>query len=162
MDGGEKSGGTFQLNTTQSQTFWGLNNWANYDSVVTIGGAGFEDRIVDETANWLNDEWAGYYVWLKHINGSVEIRTILSNTSQILMVSSNWSNPLVGSEIYEIYDNETLIFTALGQLMSEFNFPENAEGKMIELDISANPSNAMYVTLLSLGYKVHTGQRWRP
>ena len=164
IDGGEKPGGTFQVNTTQATTFWGLNNWANVDSEIT-GGDGHS--LEDTTASWVANEWRDYWVWLLYLDGTVDIRQVFSNNANSLTVTPDWTIPLEAAGVlyaskYEIYDDDTLIFTALGQLLSEFNFPETAEGKMIELEITATPSQTMYVTLLSLGYKLHTGEGWRP
>jgi len=164
IDGGEKTGGTFQVNTTQATTFWGTHNWAYWDSEITGGD---DHSLEDTTASWVVNEWRDYWIWLLYLDGTVDIRQVFSNTSDTINVTPDWTTPLdIGGVLqaskFEIYDGDTLIFTALGQLLSEFNFPESAEGKMIEIEITATPSQTMYVTLLSLGYKLHTGEGWRP
>ena len=164
LDGGEGIGGSFQFNPTQGTTFLGVHDlsdesgWAN--------NTGVANELEDDgsgTANWTLNEWAGYTVWLLHLaDNSIEERTINSNTAHAdntLTVSANWdTNPAEG-DLYWIGDSNTMILTALGTVMKEFNFPEN-ECKMVELQLTGSSAQKIEVSMVVLGYKIHRGNRW--
>ena len=175
LDGGEGGGGSFQFNPMQGTTFLGVNPLAHYyGTAKNMPGATLEleDDELPVAPTWTLNEWAGYTVWVLHLaDNSIEERTISSNTNASpfqLTVTAEWDTIPVDGDRYWIGitgsddpADDTMILTALGTVMKEFNFPEN-ECKMVELQITGSSAQKIEVSMLVLGYKIHRGNRWEP
>ncbi|KKN72286.1 hypothetical protein LCGC14_0412370 [marine sediment metagenome] len=159
MDGGEGAGGSFQVTPSQGDTSWGNNKWARRTGDAT---SSTNDTLTDSGESWTVNAYAGDIVWVEHADDTTETATIASNTADTLTISGTWtSNPASGDH-FIIYDSDTMIWSDIDEIISELNFPENAEGKFIELEIMLRTASKFELTALSLGYKIHTGLKWAP
>lgn len=75
---------------------------ANASGTATAGGS---DTLTDSGSGWEVDEFAGMYVKIYEGTGIGQVRTIESNTSEILTVTEDWDeNPDTDSKFY-VYEN---------------------------------------------------------
>jgi trimeric autotransporter adhesin len=134
--------GTPETDTVQSNTATTLTmsfNWATLPSagdayvVSTIGYTA--NTLVDTSKNWANNQWAAATVTVTH-SGSPETRTVTSNNSNTLTMSSNWAPTPSAGDAYAIngtgitYGANTLTDT------SKSWFPHQWQGAIVTVTLS--------------------------
>ena len=77
-------------------------------------------------------------------------------------------SPSQGTDTWGGYDwgasdsATVLTWSSIDTVMQEFGFPANAQGRLLELEISTETSGKLQMTMISLGYKIHVGSQWLP
>lgn len=110
--------------------------------IATAGGA---STITKASAGWTVNVYAGLYVWLYSGTGSVQIREIVSNTSDTLNLDRAWTttNPASGALFKVFYvptDFEPYIYEAYdGNNRNHFYLPYYPVKKVETLSIGENP-----------------------
>ena len=121
--------------------------------MATDPGSG-ANTLADETKNWTPDEWNDEVVAIVSGEGEGQVGTIISNTSDELTVSADWSTAPGSTSVYHISviqkafswssDDSTLRYTSDGTTdvittdISYLNF--NTTTDKIDIRLSARPS----------------------
>lgn len=69
-----------------------------------------------------------------------------------------WYDP----DDHHLPDSTYLMWSDAEDATKEEDFPDIAEGRLVELMLTLKCSAAFTMTLISIGYKVHSGSSWRP
>ena len=70
------------------------------------------NTLVNSAKTWGTNQWSNYQVVITGGTGEGQVRSIASNTSTALTVSSNWTVTPDGTSTYEIQSNDDYIYLA--------------------------------------------------
>lgn len=95
-----------------------------------------KDTLVDKTANWAKNSYAGHYVWISRGPGDGTTRIILKNTETILYIDKPWDKKPTHDSQYAILQTLPQNHAPSGQILPITELRE-LEKKARKLDIKA-------------------------
>ena len=101
--------------------------------IVTTAG---KDTLVDKTATWTTNAYAGHYVWISRGPGDGTTRTILKNTATILYLDKPWDKKPTRDSQYAIVQTLPQNHAPSGQILPITELRE-LEKKARKMDLKA-------------------------
>jgi hypothetical protein len=88
-------------------------SWSNtgYTAFATgTATAGGASTLTNSTKNWTTNQWANYQIRIVSGTGAGQIRTIASNTGQVITVGTAWATQPSTDSVYSIEGNDDFIY----------------------------------------------------
>jgi hypothetical protein len=135
----------FAAKNPELKDLWGTHSTApapDTSGIVTTAG---KDTLVDKSADWEPNAYAGHYVWISRGPGDGTTRTILKNTATILYIDKPWDKKPTRDSQYAIVQTLPQNHAPSGQILPITELRE-LEKKARKLDLKAGrePSPRQY------------------
>lgn len=124
-----------QKNPQLKELFTGHSTAPAPDTAGVVTTAG-KDTLVDSTANWGINAYAGYHVWISRGPGDGTTRTIMKNTATILYIDKPWDKKPTKDSQYAIVSRLPENTSPSGQILPITELRE-LEKKARKMDIKA-------------------------
>jgi hypothetical protein len=104
-----------------------------------------KDTLIDKTADWTTNVYAGYYVWISRGPGDGTTRTILKNNASVLYVDKPWDQKPTRDSQYTIVRTLPTNTAPSGQILpiTELRKLEQKARKM-DLKAGRKPAPSQY------------------
>lgn len=135
----------FALKNPQLEELFEGKSTAPAPDISGIVSTAGSDTLVDKTAAWATNAYAGHYVWISRGPGDGTTRTILKNTATILYLDKPWDKKPTRDSQYAVLQTLPQNHAPSGQMLPITQLRE-LEKKARKLDLKAGrvPSPPQY------------------